>query len=79
MNNKPLTPAASLALIASGIFDVLIGSVMLGARFGFLPWDFAEMFGIPEMILTIIGAILIVSGLAVIAFAVTRQNEAPPE
>ena len=77
MNN--IAPSAAKAILASGAIDSLLGGAILASRFGFLPWDFAEMFAIPGNVLTIIGAILLLSGLGMMAWMVTILNNAPME
>jgi hypothetical protein len=73
MENKP-DRTRTLAFLISGLMDCLGGGVLLLVWLGILPLDLGE-FGLSRGWAGVIGAVMAVSGVAVVTYLATRLRE----
>ncbi len=75
--NAPFSPEARIALLVSGVLDMLLGAALVLAAAGVLPVGWAAAIGLPRWLLGAAGLFFFVSGTAVAGFQLTRPR--PPE
>jgi hypothetical protein len=62
-----------LVFIIAGVTDAVLGGLALCAYFGLIPVG-PEALGLPRWAMGVIGAVLFFSGLAVLAFQLSRTD-----
>ena len=63
-----------LAFIIAGAMDAVLGAAILMIYLGFIPVDLGG-FGLPHWVVGAIGALLLFSGLGMLAFWLTKSDD----
>jgi hypothetical protein len=75
-NRPPSSRVRGLALLVSGVIDLLLGAALVLAGAGVLPLDLAGL-GISRRLAGMLGITLFIAGAAMTAWQVSRPR--PPE
>jgi hypothetical protein len=74
MGDDPSKKTRRLALILSGLVDVLIGAAILLVGLGILPLDITSL-GLPNWLVILIGAVMAVAGASMSIYNFSRLEE----
>lgn len=74
MNNNTPNRARRIAFMLSGGIDALIGTVLLGIGFGFVPVDVAP-YGVQNWHVSLLGGVMFLLGAVTFAYNFSRLDE----
>ena len=74
--DKSPTRTRDLAILIAGLMDCIFGGILLLSWLDLLPFDLAA-FGFTRSLCGIVGAVLSVSGVAVVTYQLTKLR--PPD
>ena len=70
-DDAPTQRGRQLALLVSGLLDMLLGAGLVLVWLGVLPVDLAR-FDLPHWVIAAVGMLLFISGTAVVTYQATR-------